>query len=117
MLDLVSKETMVDGEEPVSPFSLRGFKLHTLFTQPPKGAMVHHIAFPHLRGGSSSALLVYEDENFPTDLMHHPKMGIDLHPPAEDHWNVASDKILPTRLEESQQQWEAKELAGAQVQE
>ena len=44
-------------------------------------------------------------------------MEINLHPPAEDHWNIASDSVFPSRLEESQWQREAKELAWAQEKE
>ena len=58
---------------------------------------------------------MFEEDIFPPDLRHHPKMGIDLQPPAEDHWNIASDTIFPASLRESQQQWEAKELAKAQA--
>ena len=108
---------MVDSQEPVSPLSLRGFKLHTICTQPPGENMVHHITFPHLLGELTSTLLVYGAENFPRDLMQSPKMGINLHPPAKDHWNVISDSVFPSRLEESRQQWEAKELVQVQEKE
>ena len=35
-------------------------------------------------------------------------MEIDLQPPAEDHWNIASDKVLPSIMDEFQQKWEPK---------
>ena len=35
--------------------------------------------------------------------MQGQKIAIDLKPPAEDHWNIASDLILPWILEDSWQ--------------
>ena len=81
--------------EPVSPLSFRGFRLHTTWTQPPGGELIHHIAFPHLLGEGQ-------------------KIAIDLQPPAMDHWNITSDRILPWMLEESQQQRAAKRVAQTQ---
>ena len=101
LLDLASKELMDDSQEPVSSLSLRGFKLHTLYTRPPGKDMIHHITFPHLLGELSSSLIVHEAENFPMDLMQNPKMTLDLQPSAKDHWNITSDSVFPTRLEES----------------
>ena len=57
MLDVLSKEAVIDIEESVSPLSLRGFRLHTLFTQLPKGIKIHQVAFPHLKVGSNLALV------------------------------------------------------------
>ena len=101
LLDLASKETVVDSQEPVSPLSLRGFKLHTICTQPPGGNTVYHIAFPHLLGELTSSMLVCDVENFPRDLMQCPKVEIDLHTPAQDLWNIASDSVFTSKLEES----------------
>ena len=42
------------------------------------------------------------------------KIAIDLKPPAKNHWNIASDPILPWILEESRHQCEAKRVAQAQ---
>ena len=72
MLDVVSK-AVADIEESVSPLFLRGFRLHNLFTQLPKGIKIHQVAFPCLMGGSNSALVTYEEEIFPPDLKYHPK--------------------------------------------
>ena len=46
--------------------------------------------------------------------MQGKKIAIDFKPPAKDHWNIASDLILPWILEGSRQQCEAKQVAQAQ---
>ena len=46
--------------------------------------------------------------------MQGQKIAIDLKHPAEDHWNIASDLILPWILEDSWQRCEAKQVAQAQ---
>ena len=53
MLDMVSKEAVIDIEESVSPLSLRGFRLHTLFTQLPEGIKIHQLLFPTSREGAT----------------------------------------------------------------
>ena len=100
LLDVMSEETVSDIEKSVSPLSLRGFKLHTLFTQLPNGSKICQVAFRHLKGDASTVLVTYEEEIFPPDLRHHPKMEIDFQAPAMDHWNVTSDRILPATMEE-----------------
>ena len=102
---------MVDVDEPVSPLCFRGFRLHTVYTQPPGGDLIHHVPLPHLLGEMYSSLVDYDAERFPRDLVQSPKIAIHLQPPANDHWTIASDQIFPTRLEESWQECEAKRLA------
>ena len=94
-------------DEPVSPISLRGFRLHTTWTQPPGGGLTHHIFLPHFLGESNPSLVNYELEKFPQDLMQGPKMAVDLKPPTKDHWNITLDPILPWILEDSRQQCKA----------
>ena len=114
LLDLTSKEAMGGMNEPVSPLSFRGFRLHMTWTQPPGGEMTHHISLPHFLGKSNSSLIKYESEKFPQGLMQGLKIAIDLKPPTKDHWNIASDLILPWMLEDSRQQCAAKWAAQAQ---
>ena len=111
LLDLSSKEVMEGTGEPVSPFSFRGFRLHTVWTQHPGGEMTHHIFFPHFLGESNSSLIEYESEKFPQGLRQGQKIAIDLKPSAKDHWNIASDLILLLILEDSRQRREAKRVA------
>ena len=76
--------------------------------------MTHHISFPHLLGESNSSLIEYESEKFPQGLRQGQKIAICLGPSAKDHWNMASDLILPLILEDSRQRCEAKQAARAQ---
>ena len=103
LLDLASKEVMGGTHEPVSPLSFQGFRLHTVWTQHPTGELTHHISFLHFLGEGSSSLLDYELERFPQDLRQGQKIAIDLKPPTKDHWNIASDLVLPWMLEDSRQ--------------
>ena len=114
LLDFTSKEVMGGTGEPVSPLSFRGFRLHMTWTQPPGGELTHHISFPSFLGEGNSSLINYELEKFPQDLMQGQKIAIDLKPPTEDHWNIASDLILPWILEDSQLRCEAKQAAQVQ---
>ena len=103
LLDVASKEAREDTGEPMSPLSFRGFRLHTVWTQQPGGELAHHIPFPHFLGESSSSLLEYESEKFPQGLRQGQKIALSLKPPSKDHWNIASDLILPLTLDTSRQ--------------
>ena len=111
LLDVASKETMKGTGEPAPPFSFRGFRLHTVWTQQPGGEMAHHIPFPHLLGESTLSRIEHESEKFLPSLVQGQKIAIDLRPPAKDHWNIASDLVLPLTLNESRQQRKAKWVA------
>ena len=103
LLDVASKEAMEGTGEPMSSFSFRGFRLHTVWTQQPRGEMAHHIPFPCFLGESNSSLLEYESEKFPQGLRQGQKIALGLKLPAKDHWNIASDLVLPMVLEDSRQ--------------
>ena len=103
LLDVASKEAKDGTGEPVSPFSFRGFSLHTVWTQHPGREMTQHISFPHLLGKSNSTLIDYESEKFPQGLRQSQKMAIHLKPSAKDHWNIASNLVLPLVLEDYRQ--------------
>ena len=85
-----------------------------VWTQHPGGEMTHHISFPHFLGESNSSPIEYESEKFPQGLRQGQKMAIHLKPSAKDHWNIASELVLPLVLEDSRQQHEAKRAARAQ---
>ena len=65
LLDVASKEAVEDTNEPMSPLSIRGFRLHTVWTQQPRGGLAHGIFFPHFLGEGTSSLLKYKSEKFP----------------------------------------------------
>ena len=111
LLDVATKETMTRTGEPMAPLYFRGFRLHTIWIQQPGGDLVHQIAFPHFLGKSTLSLLEYEPEKFPQGLMHGPKMVITLRPLSDDHWNIASDLVLPLAMDTFRQWHEAKRSA------
>ena len=101
LLDVASREAMEETGEPMSPLSFRGFRLHTAWTQQPGGELTHHITFPCFLGKGNSSTLEYESEKFPQGLKQGQKRALSLKPPSPDHWNIASDLILPLALDES----------------
>ena len=103
LLDVASKEAMEGTGEPMSPLSFRGFRLHTIWTQQPRGELAHHIPFPRFLGKSSSSLLKYKSEKFPQGLRQGQKIALSLKPPAKDHWNIAWDLVLLLTLNASRQ--------------
>ena len=103
LLDVASKEAVEDTGEPMSPLSFRGFRLHTVWTQQPGGGLARNIPFPHFLGESTSSLLEYESEKFRQGLRQGQKRVLSLKPPSIDHWNIASDLVLPLALDECRQ--------------
>ena len=103
LLDVASKEAMEDTGEPMSPLSFRVFRLHTIWSQQSRGELARHITFPHFLGESNSSLLEYELEKLPQGLRQGQKRVLSLKPPSTDHWNIASDLVLPLALDESRQ--------------
>ena len=47
-LDVLDKEAIEETGEPLAPHSFRGFRLHTMWSQPHGEEPVHQIAFPRL---------------------------------------------------------------------
>ena len=101
LLDVISNEAISVSGEHVPALSLRSFRLHEMWTQPQEGEMVHHIHLPHYLGERSSSVIEYDSEKFPRNLMKGTKIAIDLWAPTEDHWNIASDNVLPSTMEDS----------------
>ena len=103
LLDVASKEAMEDTGEPMSPLSFRGFRLYTVWTQQPRGGLASNIPFPHFLGEGTSFLLKYKLEKFPRGLRQGQKRALSLKPPSTDHWNIASDLVLPLAVDECRQ--------------
>ena len=103
LLDVASKEAVEDTGEPRSPLSFRGFRLHTVWTKQPRGGLARNIPFPHFLGESTSSLLKYKSEKFPQGLRQGQKRALSLKPPSTNHWNIASDLVLPLTLDECRQ--------------
>ena len=56
-------------------------------------------------------MLEYEPEKFPWGLMQGPKMAINLRPPSGDHWNIATDLVLPLAVDTFRWRCDAKQVA------
>ena len=111
LLDVVMKEAMMKTGEPMTPLHFRGFRLHTVWTQQPGEDLVRQIAFPCFLGKATSSMLEYEAERFPPDLMQGPKMAINLRQPSNNHWNIASDLVLPLAVDIFRRRRDAKWVA------
>ena len=93
-LDMSGKEVMEKTGEPLAPLWFRGFRLHTVWNQPPGEEPVHRIAFPHLQGDATAPMLEYEPEKFPHSMRQGPKIAIPLRPPSSLHWNIESNLMF-----------------------
>ena len=108
-LDMATRETRTRTGEPMAPLSFRGFRLHTVWNQPPGGDSVHQVAFPHLLGEATTPMLEYKQEKFPQSLLQGSKMVVNLGPPSSYHWNIDTDLILPLTIDKYKQRCEAKQ--------
>ena len=111
LLDVANRAMLEVREEPPAPVQLRGFRLHTLWSQQSGGELIRQVGFPQLFGESSAPLLEYTPEDIPVDLFQSPKIATTLAPPSEDHWNVASDLVLPMTQYRFREQREAKQAS------
>ena len=116
-LDVAGKEVVENHWLP------SGFRLHTVWSQPPGEEPVHQITFPRLQGEVTVPMLVCEPEKFPQSMRQGPKMAIPLRPPSSGHRNIESNLILTIMMDTNRQRLEAKraaqdpgqESAGAEV--
>ena len=90
-LDVIDKEAVEETGEPLAPHWFRGFRLHTVWSQPPGEEPIHQIAFPRLRGETTTPMLKYGLEKFPPSMRQGPKVAIPLRPLSSRHWNIESD--------------------------
>ena len=90
-LDVIDKGAIEETGEPLAPCWFRGFRLHTVWSRPPGEEPIHQIAFPHLRGDTTTPMLDHEPEKFPLSMWQGPKVAIPLRPPSSRHWNIDSD--------------------------
>ena len=107
-LDVAGKEVMEKTGQPLAPLWFRGFRLHTVWSQPSGKEPVHQITFPCLRGDATAPMLEYVPEKFPQSMWQGPKMVIPLRPPSSEHWNIESNLMLPLMKDTYQRQLEAK---------
>ena len=108
LLEVATKDTMTRTGETMAPLSFRGFRLHTVWTRPSGGDLVHQVTFSRLLGEATASMLEYKQEKFPQGLMQGPKMVINLRLPSSNHWNIISDLVLPLTVDTYRQWREAK---------
>ena len=95
----------------MAPLSFRGFRFHTVWTRQSGGDLVRQVAFPHFLGESTMFMLDYKPKKFPQGLMQGPRMVINLRPLSGNHWNIASNLVLPLAIDTFRRQHEAKHAA------
>ena len=121
-LDVIDREAVEETGEPLTPRSFRGFRLHTVWSQPPGEEPVHQIAFPRLRGDATVPMLKHVPEKLPPNLQQGPKVAIPLKSPSSRHWNIDSDLTFSLAVNTHHRWQEAKqtdqdpqqEFAGAE---
>ena len=107
-LDVIDKEAIEQTGEPLAPRCFQGFRLHTVWSRPPGEEPVRQIAFPHLRGDTTTPMLKHEPERLPPNLRQGPKVAIPLRFPSSRHWNIDSDLSFAIAVETHHQRYEAK---------
>ena len=118
-LDVIDKEAIEEMGEPLAPRSLRGFRLHTVWSRSPGEESVCQIAFPRLLGDATTPMLKHVPEKVPLNLQQGPKVAIPLRSPYSRHWNIESDLSFTVAVDTHCWWHEAKEmgqqeLAGAE---
>ena len=99
LLDVCDTEVLGNIETCVSPLSLRGFKLHTVWLPLAEGNRARNIVLPRFQGGVVSNLIQYDEETVPPELGPQPPMRISLCAPSQDHWTIALDTVFPSTIE------------------
>ena len=100
LLDASATEVLGDIETSISPLSLRGFQLHTVFAPLPDGSKAHSIISPRFQGGNTCALIPYDKETVSPELGPQPPMEISLCASSQDHWTIVLDTVFPSTIEE-----------------
>ena len=107
-LDIIDKGAIEETGKPLAPGWFQGFRLHTVWSWPPREEPVRQIAFPHLRGDATAPMLEHEPEKFPPSMWQGPKVAIPLRPPSSRHWNIDSDLSFTIAVDTHHQRYEAK---------
>ena len=107
-LDVGTKEAMERTGGPLAPLWFCGFRLHTVWNQPPGGGACSSGHFSSSLRGGHHTHAGDEPEKFPQNLLQGPKMSINLRSPSREHWNIESDLILPSMIDTYEWQRDAK---------
>ena len=110
-LDVIDKGAIEETGEPLAPCRFRGFRLHTVWSQPPGEEPICQITFPRLQGDATAPMLGHEPEKFPLSMRQGPKVVIPLRPSSSRHWNIDSDLAFTIAVDTHRRQHEAKKTS------
>ena len=98
-LDVPTTSDVTDSNKPKSPHAYRAFRLHRVIYM--EGSTpTTQVAFPHLRGKTTSHLLNFQKQLLIPELCEHSLLSVALAVADDRHWNIAIDPIYPACLAE-----------------
>ena len=107
-LDAPTSSDVTDSNKPKSPHAFRAFRLHRVIYM--EGSTpTTQVAFPRLRGKTTSYLLNFQKQLLIPELRAHSLLSVALAVADDEHWNVANDPIYPACLAEFKKRHEASE--------
>ena len=105
-LDAPTSSDVTDSNKPKSPHAFRAFRLHRVIYM--EGSTpTTQVAFPRLRGKTTSHLLNFQKQLLIPELRAHSLLSVALAVADDGHWNVANDPIYPACLAEFKKRHEA----------
>ena len=105
-LDVPTSSDVTDSNKPKSPHAFRAFRLHrVIYTE--RSTPTTQVAFPRLRGKTTSHLLNFQKQLLILELHEHSLLLVALAVPDDGHWNIANDPIYPACLAEFKKRHEA----------
>ena len=105
-LDVPTSSDVTDSNKPKSPHAFRAFRLHrVIYTE--RSTPTTQVAFPRLRGKTTSHLLNFQKQLLIPQLCEHFLLSVALAVADDGHWNIANDPIYPACLAEFKKRQEA----------
>ena len=98
-LDVPTSSDITDSNKPKSPHAFRAFKLHRVIYME-RSILTTQVAFPRLRGKTTSHLLNFQKQLLIPELREHSLLSVALAVADDGHWNIANDPIYPACLAE-----------------
>ena len=111
-LDVPTSSDVMDSNKPKSPHAFRAFRLHRVIYM--EGSTpTTQVAFPRLRGKTTSHLLNFQKQLLIPELCEHCLLSVALAVADDGHWNIANDPIYPACLAEFRKRHEASQASLA----
>ena len=105
-LDVPTSSDVTDSNKPKYPHAFRAFRLHRVIYIE-RSTPTTQVAFPRLRGKTTSHLLNFQKQLLIPELREHSLLSVALAVADDRHWNVANDPIYPACLAEFKKRHEA----------